>query len=351
MTISSSPTLSLLGMSAVSPLASANAQTSPPPEEAGALRRGIDWLDQMSSPRPSTMGDFDGPAWFQAGFQSTVEGFYLGGLAASGGCLAATMAGLWVGEKTHNQFLACATGASVGSGVMGALASAGGPAAYVPAAITGGLLGAFVTFRGNRRSRIRDSAGNAAMLAGPFMHGPSKVAAGLGAATAQRIGGSASRQILVGAVVAGGLGAALGAVGYAPLGVLGTGLVCGAAGAIGPFFGPRFSQFWRNSSLSMGDHMVSGAKHLGVVKKAPSRRMTNAVGAIPSSFMKEGVRGAILADLSVSAFFLGGIAESIQQMDIFLHSREGNDEKAPTAQTAPPQPAPAPAARDAAPAA
>jgi hypothetical protein len=282
----------------------------------------------MSSPRPSTLGDFDGPAWFQAGFQASVEGFYLGGLAASGGCLAASMSGLWVGHKSGSQLAGCLTGSAVASTIMGALAAGGGPAAYIPATITGGLLGAFVTFRGNARSRVRDSAGNAAMLAAPFLHGPSKVVAGLGAATAEKIGGSSRQRALVGAAVAGGLGAALSACGYAPLGLLGTTAICTAAGAIGPFFGPRFSQFFRNTSLELGDHIVAGAKKVGL-EHEPSRRVSNALGAIPSSFMKEGLRGCMLADFSPTAFVLGGIAESIQQMDIFLHASD-KEKKKPT---------------------
>lgn len=309
------------------PVAPSAAQDRVPSTHRGPLG----WLDRMSAPRPSTQGDFDGPAWFQAGFQASVEGFYLGGLAASGGCLAASLSGLWIGEKTHSQIAACLTGATVAGGIMAAVASGGGAVTAIPAAITGGLLGAFVTFRGNAKSRVRDSAGNAAMLVGPFMHGPTKVAAGLGAGAAQKLGGSAAKQALVGAAVAGGLGAALAAVGYAPLGIAATTLVCGAAGAIGPFFGPRFSQFFRNASLELGGQMVKGAKVVGM-KNPPSQRITNAMGAIPSSFVKEGVRGCILADFSPTAFLLGGIAESIQQMDIFLH-QHNEDETKRAAQT------------------
>ncbi|MBM3465337.1 MAG: hypothetical protein FJX76_24855, partial [Armatimonadetes bacterium] len=163
------------------PPAAAPAAEKQPKTLPGRFAR---WLNVMSLPQPSTEGNFDGPAWFQAGFQSAVEGFYLGGLAGSLGALSASMSGVFVGYKTGKQLLSVATGAATGAGILAALAHAGGPAAMATAGITGGLLGAYATYRGNCLSRVRDSAGNASMLAGPFFHGTGKVAAGLGAATA-----------------------------------------------------------------------------------------------------------------------------------------------------------------------
>lgn len=307
---------------------------------ASVFRRAIHWLDEMSSPKPSTLGDFDGPAWFQASFQAAVEGMYMNGLAGSAACTAASLAGLYSGDKSHSQTVACLAGAGVAAAVLGAFAGGGSmasltSAAVTHAAITGALLGAFVTFRGNQSSRVRDSAGNASMLAGPFLHGPGKVAAGLGAATAQRIGGPPLGQAAIAGVMAGAIGASLGYVGFTQLGPIGSGLVCGVAGGLGPSFGPRFSQFFRNASLELGDVIVSGAEKVGLMKTPPSRPVINAMGAVPSSFVKEGVRGCILADLSLKAFILGGIAESIQQMDIFLHERnaDGKSTAAPGGST------------------
>jgi len=311
----------------------------------GRIRKTVRWSDEMSRPYPSTEGNFEGPAWFQAGFQSAVEGFYLGGLAGSAGALTASMAGVFVGHKTHSQLLGVTTGAAVGAGIMAGIASFTGPAGTATAAITGGLLGGFVTFRGNRFSRVRDSAGNAAMLAGPFMHGPAKVAAGLGAATAQRLTSNPRAQMAIGAAVGAGIGAALGAVGFTPLGIVGSAVVSGIAGGIGPRFGPRFSQFFRNISMKFGDYVDKGAQKVGLIKEPMGRKSKNVIGCLPSSFIKEGTRGAILADLSVSAFILGGIAEAVQQIDIFWNQKNADEDDpgTPTAAAAPAAPQAPPA--------
>lgn len=298
--------------------------------DLGAYRKlcsAVDWLDKMSLPQPSTEGNFDGPAWFQAGFQSAVEGFYLGGLGGSVGALSASLTGVFVGEKTGHNALGVLAGAATAGTVLGALAHAGGPAAMTTAAIGGSLLGAFVTYRGHSLSRVRDACGNSAMLAGPFIHGPAKVACGIAAATALRISDKPHVQMLVGAGLGAALGGALGAVGFGPLGPLWGAVVSGAAAGIGTRFGPRFSQFFRNTTLHFGDAVDNGAQKVGLTDTPMSRRTRNMIGTLPSSFIKEGVRGAILADLNPLAFVLGGISETIQQMDIFWHEKDSEGDQ------------------------
>ena len=327
---------------------------------------GLRWLDDYTSPRKHTGGDYKQASYFQAAMQGGTEGYYLlgaggglSGLAMGVGAGAASASvGALVQNKTGSQFAGLLAGTATGIGLAtGVAAVAGG--ALGPAALLGGAIGLFQTIRAHGKSAVRDAGGNATMVSGLALNGPAKLAGGVGAAmgvqaketfeelhlkygkniplvkelsveNAGKVG-----QGLVGAAVGAGVAAALvlgfgstlAAIG-APV-ALGTAVAASAgAGLVGPFVGPRFSQFFRNMAEDIG-RGVSWA-YQKVTGKEVDPKVANAAGSVPSAFVKEGIRGSQYMDGSdlksfLIGFGIGGIMESAQQIHIMLKSESGEE--------------------------
>lgn len=331
---------------------------------------GLRWLGDYTEPRRHTGGDYKEASYFQAAMQGGTEGYYLlgtgGGLAGiamgvGAGACSATVGAL-VQNKTGNQLAGLLAGTATGVGLAaGVTALTGGPLA--PAMFLGGTIGLFQTIRAHGASAVRDAGGNATMVSGLALDGPSKLAGGVGAAIGVQAREKAEAfhenygqkiplfkelstetvgklgQGVVGAAVGAGVAAAM-VIGFgstmAAIGSpvsLGTAVAASAgAGLVGPFVGPRFSQFFRNMAEDIGKG-ASWAYHK-VTGKEMKPKIANATGAVPSAFVKEGIRGSQYMDGGdlksfLIGFGIGGIMESAQQIHIMLKSDGKSEEDEP----------------------
>lgn len=303
---------------------------STPTAPRNPLKKAIKWLDDYTKPREGTSGNFKEANYFQATFQGATEGFYLLGPAGVVAGAGAALTGSFVQNKTKSQVLGVLSGTATGAALGAAVgALTGNPLAN--AAIVGGILGGFQTIRSHGLSEVRDSGGNATMVSAFFIPGPAKVAGGFGAAAGARMESPAAKA-LVGAAVGAATGAGLAAIGFAPVSVTTAAIGSGVAGAIGPFFGPRFSQFFRNLAEDAGKGLVWVGEKVGLVKNEPSENVSNAAGAVPAAFIKEGLRGFMYSDGGLAGFIIGGAMESIQQAHIMLFSGKDKKEAEPPAE-------------------
>jgi hypothetical protein len=297
-------------------------------DAAGEAHSTIGAVDEYTKPRESTGGDFKKGSYFQAGFNSVIEGFYMMGAPGVAIAVPPSLIGTAVTNKTGSTAAGVAAGAASGLVLGFAIGTAtGGPAAGVPMGITGGLMGAMQTLRGDASAETRDAGGGARMLAAPFMPGISKVGAGIGASVGSKMDSTAGK-ILVGGVTAALIGGSLAAIGFAPVSVPVAVAASFAAGAAGPEFGNRFSQLFRNLSNDFGDAIEKGAQKTGLFEDGMGERLKNAVGTVPSSLIKEGVTSFLLSDGSdVGKMVLGGTLESAKQIHMFMTSEiEGENE-------------------------
>lgn len=313
-----------------------NLETPPPPEEpkSGLIGRAIQWLDDYTSPRENTGGNFKQASYFQAAFQGGSEGFYLMGLPGIAAGASSALTGAFVQNKTGSELAGLAAGTSVGA----ALGAAVGHVTGVPlfgATMVGALVGSFQTIRAHGESKIRDSGGNATMVSAFFIPGPAKVAGGIGAAMGARMDNKV-HQALVGAATGAALGAGLAAIGYAPVSVATAAIGSGLAGAVGPFIGPRFSQFFRNLADDIGTGVSKLLVKTGVLDKPLEDKTANAVGSVPAAFIKEGMRGFQLSDGGLMGFVVGGLMESAQQAQIALFSKKESEGEKPPEENPPP---------------
>lgn len=300
-----------------------------PQSEEGPLRKGVRWLDEYTSPRPGTEGSFKKASYFQAVFQGGTEGFYLMGPLGVVAGAGSAVTGSAVVNKTNSRVLGVLSGAAVGAGLAAATAAITG-LPLPQTMMLGGLLGSFQTIRSDGLSKVRDSGGNATMISAFFVPGPAKMAGGIGAAAGARFKSPAA-QALVGAATGAAVGAGLAAIGFAPVSVAMAAVGSGVAGAVGPFIGPRFSQFFRNLAEDLGDGLTKVAQKVGLVKEEVPDKVANAVGAVPAAFIKEGLRGFQMSDGGLAGFVVGGIMESIQQAHIMFFSDHDGKDGAPKA--------------------
>lgn len=298
-----------------------------------AIREGLRRVDAYTSPRPETSGNLEQPSYFQAAFNGAVDGLYMFGPIGLVTGSAPAVLGIAV-QKRAGQAAGIAVGTLSGAAVGAAVAATlGGPLGVAAGAVGGGLLGAFETFRGHTESESRDCA-NASMLSSLFLNGPVKMAAGL----AGMAGGAAQRPLtkaLIGAAVGAALGAGMAAAGLGTVSVATAAAVSGVTGAVGPFFGPRFSQFFRNLADDIGHGVTKVGHKLGLSEEG---RLARAIGTVPASFVKEGLRGFLYSDGSLKGLLVGGVKESVRQVHIALSTRHGEE----PALSRRPDPAPAP---------
>ncbi|MDQ7826445.1 MAG: hypothetical protein RDV48_26825 [Candidatus Eremiobacteraeota bacterium] len=286
-------------------------------------------IDRWTSPQETTGGNFEKPSYLQAASASASAGFSMAGLPGMLTGVVSTTLGIFTEIKMDSTLKGVIAGAAASAAMGAALGAAGVMGGVTKGLIVGGLMGGFQVFRGSANSKVRDAAGNTCMLSAPFISGPSKITAGLGAAVSERWVETDKTWLksLVSGATAAAFGAGLCAIGLSPVG-LGTAVaVNAAAGALGPIVGPRFSQFFRNLSNKMGDAADKAGRKLGVIKKPLTEKSKNLVGAMPSSFMKEGLRTFALSDGSVGAIALAGLLETLETLHIFLFAK-GDKEKA-----------------------
>ena len=295
---------------------------------AGAVKKGIKAVDDYTSPREETAGNFEKASYFQACFTGGTEGLCVMGAPGILVGAGSAAAGVAVTNATGSQALGVVAGVSAGAAAgAGIGAVIGGPLGVVGGAIAGGVLGAMETFRGNPESATRDAGGNANMISAPFIPGPAKMAGGIGAAVGTKMKSKTAKSI-VGGTVAAAIGGTLAAVGFAPVSIPVAVGACAAAGVLGPHLGPRYSQFFRNLSNDIGKGLTKLGKKIGIVKEdSDGGKAKNIIGAIPASFMKEGLRGFALSDGSLTKMLASGVMESVEQAHIFLKSKVGKGKK------------------------
>ena len=144
------------------------------------------------------------------------------------------------------------------------------------------------------------------------------------------------QQAVVGAATGAALGAGLAAIGYAPVSLAMAALGSGLAGAVGPFIGPRFSQFFRNLADDIGSGVATLLYKTGILDKPLEDKAANAIGSVPAAFVKEGMRGFQLSDGGLMGFVVGGLMESAQQAQIALFSKKEDETHDPRPPDNPP---------------
>ena len=295
---------------------------------ASAVKKGYDAVDRYTSPREETGGDFEKASYFQACFTGSTEGLCVMGVPGIFVGAGSAAMGVAVTNKTGSQAAGVAAGIATGAATGAAIgAVVGGPMGIAGGAIAGGILGAMETFRGNPSSATRDAAGNANMISAPFVPGPAKMAGGIGSAVGSKMESKMAKSV-VGGTVAAAVGGTLAAIGFAPVSIPVAIVSCAAAGVLGPHLGPRYSQFFRNLSNDIGKGLTKVGQKLGIVSKdSDGGKAKNVIGAIPSSFIKEGIRGFALSDGSISKMLIAGVMESVEQAHIFLKSKVGKSDK------------------------
>ena len=303
-------------------------QATPEPER-GPLGKAVHWLDEYTKPRQETAGDLEQNSYIQPMFHAVPAGFAFMGMQGIGIAASSSLVATAVSRHTKSRVLTFAAGAASGAAVaagLGALTGSLGPAAIVG----GGLLGAVQAFRGDKAASVRDASGNATLISGLFLPGTSKiagaVASGIGASLGTKV--SPLTQAAVGAASGAALGLGLSVMGLAPGGMALTIGLSAAAGGLGPLFGPRFSQGFRNLAQDSGAAAVKGLEKLGVPKGKINEDVANGIGSFPSQFLKEGLRGFVNSDFQISGMLVGGAIESLELVELFWEQKKRGKEGA-----------------------
>ncbi|MGE0492990.1 MAG: hypothetical protein AB7S38_27510 [Vulcanimicrobiota bacterium] len=263
-------------------------------------RRLIKALDDYSSPRPHTKADFEEASYIQSALLSVEDGFCFMGLAGVAVAVPPALVSTYVNRKTNSRTLGVLSGAATGTAIaLGVGAIAGG--AGLALGVGGALVGALEGIRGDKSSEVRDAALGGLMATGAWMPGPSKIAAGIGAAL-----GGTRRSKWVQALVGGATGAALGgALGLMGLGAgpLAAAILGGIGGAVGPVVGQRFNQLTRNLASDTAGAVHKLAERFR--KTRPSEEAALVVGSFPAQAVHEFAEIAINSDGNLAAIGLG----------------------------------------------
>jgi hypothetical protein len=297
-----------------------------PPRPCSTIRefagRALHAIDEYTKPREETEGNISKHSYFLG--CSISDGISVMGLKGLLGSLVAPAVGITVANKTGKATLGILAGTATATALGVGLSLVTG-APMLQTAVFSGLLGAYETFRGNPRSEMRDAASGANILGAPVLHGPIKMACGIGAAAGTKMKSKIGKA-LIGGAVSGLVGAAVAAIGLSPLSIpvaIGASVIAGAAG---PFFGPRFSQFFRNLSNDIGTALGRLAKRLGA-KKELDTKTKNIIGSFPSSVIKEGIRSFALSDGSLTKTLVACAGESFKQGYIFYKQVKPHEER------------------------
>ncbi|MGV8123831.1 MAG: hypothetical protein AB2L14_29125 [Candidatus Xenobiia bacterium LiM19] len=269
-------------------------------------------IDEYTKPRKETTGDLDKHSYVLS--TSVADGIAVMGIDGLPGSLVASKVGVFVANMTGNTSLGVVAGGAAGAALgVGLSMVAGVP--MLPAAVFSGLLGAYETFRGNPKSHTRDAASGANIISAPFLPGPLKIAGAIGAAAGTEVK-SPLGKALVGGAASALIAGAVAVLGLSPVGIP---IAIGAsflAGATGPFFGPRFSQLFRNLASDIGSGIAGLARKVGI-KKEFNPTIKNLIGVFPSSIVKESIRTFALSDGDPFKTILACSGEALKQGYIF----------------------------------
>lgn len=301
-------------------------QPPEPEPDRGPLGDAVHWVDEYTKPREESSGNLEQNSYIQPMFHAVPAGFAFMGVHGIGIAAGASLVATFVERKTKSRAAALAAGALSGAAAaagIGAVTGGVGTASLIGA----GLLGAVQAFRGDKASRVRDASGNATLINGVWLPGTSKIAGALGAGIgASMENASPMAQAGVGALAGAALGTGLVLLGQAPGGPALTIGLSAAAGGLGPLFGPRFSQGFRNLAVDSGNAAVHGLEKLGVPPGKINQDVAMGIGAFPSQFMKEGLRGFINSDMQLSGLLVGGAVESLELIELFWEQKHDGDD-------------------------
>ncbi|MCA9795126.1 MAG: hypothetical protein KC910_25130 [Candidatus Eremiobacteraeota bacterium] len=272
-------------------------------------------LDDYSSPRPNTKADFEEASYIQSALLSVEDGFCFMGVAGVAVALPPALVSTYVNRKTNSRTLGVLSGAATGTAIALAVGAMTGGAGLA-LGVGGALVGALEGIRGDKASEVRDAALGGLMATGAWMPGPSKIAAGIGAAV-----GGTRRSKWVQALVGGATGVALGgAIGMMGLGggPLMAAILGGVGGAVGPVVGQRFNQLTRNLASDM-----AGAVHRLAGRLRASEKTALVVGTFPAQAVHEFAEIAINSDGNLAAIGLGLGLETAAMVHSLLCYKEG----------------------------
>lgn len=289
----------------------------------------LQWLDQKSRPAAHTHGDLPEASYIQAAIGGAVEGLAMGGFSGALSASLASTVGIWTERRTGNSVAGMAAGIAVGAALGAGVAYLTNQPDMVSRSVAGGLLGCFATLGGAATASVRDSSDMGAVASGFFLPGASKATGGVASALASRYGADlhpAARAAL-GAGLGAGLAVAFGALGASP--VPPAFLVASSAlgGGVGPLLGPRFGQLIRNVSHDLGGAMESGARQAGILKKPLSPAVAGCLGALPAGLLSEFGKSYVFSDGSLLGLAIGGVAQTIQLVDIFTNSKPDDEDE------------------------
>lgn len=287
------------------------------------------WLDQKSRPAAHTHGDLPEASYIQAAIGGAVEGLAMGGLSGALSASLASTVGIWTERRTGNAVAGMAAGIAVGAALGAGVAYLTNQPELVSRTVSGGLLGCFATLGGAATASVRDASDMGAVASGLFLPGASKATGGVASALASRYGADlhpAARSAL-GAGLGAGLAVAFGALGASPVSPALMVASSALGGAVGPVVGPRFGQLIRNVSHDLGGAMESGARRAGIVKKPLSPAVAGCLGALPAGLLSELGKSYVFSDGSLLGLAIGGVAQTIQLVDIFTNSKPDDEEE------------------------
>lgn len=273
----------------------------------------MNWVKDYTDPLPRN-------SYIQPMFTAIPGGFAFMGLRGIGVTVGASLAATAVERHTRSRALAVVAGAATGAATAAGLSRLQGPIG-IATVVGGGLLGGMQAFRGDKSSRVRDAAGNATLINGLFLPGTSKIAGAIGSGVGASLDASPWAQAALGAASGAALGFGLSSLGMAPAGMAMTVGLSAAAGGLGPLFGPRFSQGFRNLASDSGNKLLQGLEKAGLAKAEGSHELAKGLGAFPSQFLKEGLRGFINSDFQLSGMLVGGVTESLELVELFWEDK------------------------------
>jgi hypothetical protein len=284
------------------------------------IKRAVSAIDEYTRPREETKGDLVQHSLLLG--CNVSDGISVLGVKGLLGSLVAPAFGVYVANKTGKTAMGIIAGAAMAA-ALGAGASLVTGCPMLRTVIFSALLGTYETFRGNPKSETRDAASGANIVAAPFISGPLKLAGGVGAALATKMKSRTAR-ILTGAATSAVIGAAIAAIGMSPVSLPVAVTFSALSGAAGPFFGPRYSQFFRNLSNDIGKAIGRMQTMLGKKKESDPTTL-NIAGAVPASIAKEAVRTFALSDGSIPKTLFACTGEALKQGYIFWKSARDRD--------------------------
>lgn len=272
----------------------------PPPHEnkvLAAAKKVVHAVDEYTSPRETTAGNFEKPSAVIALLSGSADGLLYFGLPGVVVGAGSAMAGYAANRFTNNRAVAALAATAAGAGLCAATLAIASAPVTVPAVVAAGaLFGLFEAGRTDKDAERRD-ASNCVMMLPSVLPGPTRFTVAIGSALSQDLHNPVAK-----AAVGGISAAALTAAVTVLTGGLALPLVAaaGIGGVLAPVLGHRIWQGARNGMADLAGGVTRLLVKTGVVhKKDPgeekphsekAERLRNAAAAviltIPTNMLK-----------------------------------------------------------------